>query len=292
MGRVVLRLTALVALMLVIELGMTLCASQMIRAGLTGIPRMVFFFGMGWNSFVPILLATWLTWGGGQIALRLLAVLATFFLFSVIASSINERLIPANTIPFGSVLVFTFAQILILHAIAAPLQSVLGYQLSFQQVSSSPSENRRLQWTMLDILAWMTFVISALALVRLNSAIISSETTMTEAHWLNFVTVSAPAVAVAPLILWAVFGKRYGLAVRIALLAAAFLLAFGIQQGTLLTLAGRWRAREMSLQAIGVVSAALFNFGVIRLAGVCWRRAVEHKLPLAANPSDSLVVNP
>jgi hypothetical protein len=253
---------------------------------------MVFFFSMGWNSFVPILLATWLTWGGGQIALRLLAVLATFFLFCVIASSIHERLVPANTIPFGSVLVFTFAQILILHAIAAPLQGILGYQLSFQQVSSSPCDNWRLQWTMLDILAWTTFVISALALVRLNSAIVSSETTMPEAHWLNFVTVSAPAVAVAPLVLWAVFGKRHGLAVRIALLAAAFLLAFGIDQGTLLILAGRWRTRETSLQAIGVVSAALFDFGVIRLAGVCWRRAAEHKFPLVTNPSDPLLVNP
>jgi hypothetical protein len=267
------RVLLLLITLLIVDRALSATAVYVVRMGTAG-RLFFFFFGLGWGSFVPIALAAWLTWGAGRVSNRLFLVVGTVLVQCALTAGIQAYSRGEfDVASFVGWLLFTLAQILILHALAAPLQKLIGRELTFRTTGDGTGR-QAIQWTLLDAVASMTFVAMALALIHLHSELLNAVLTTPEplAHWLNFVTQSAPAVVAAPLCFWVVFGRPSMMA-RIALVLLAIVLASAVQQAFLLVLSGRLRLLDQSCAGAGVVASALVHFAAMRLMGLQWRRS-------------------
>ena len=230
-------------------------------------------FGIGWGGFPSIALAVWLSWGGGRIAIRLLAVLGLAAITCGFTAYSQYGLSPEMRLRFLESLLSTLAQILILHALAYPLRKTLRWQLTFRQ-STTPAAAARLntRWSLLEALGWTAFAAMALAMVRLHSMFLNNTqaTPQPLSHWLNFITQSVPCVVSFPFIAWAVWGQQLGLIRRVILIAVALAAAFCCEQGALLMLSGILRPTYTAATASGLVASALVHCSAMRVAGVRW----------------------
>jgi len=273
------RLLLLVGGLLVLDLLMTYGTVEAVQLRRTAgwPPVELIFLGTGWGGFTPIALAVWLTWGGGRIALRLLAVLGLVAIQCGFAAYFQHRhFYNEMRLSFLGWLLFTLAQILILHALAYPLRKTLHWRLTFRPAAEHiPAPKMKTQWSLLDALGWTAFAAMALALVRLHSMFLDNTLTSPQplAHWLNFITLSVPGVISFPLIAWAVWGKQLGPIRRMALIVLALAAAFCSQQGFLLAQSGRGRLSWTLAIASGVVASALVHCIAMWMAGVRWGQA-------------------
>jgi len=227
-------------------------------------------FAHGWLAFLPVLLALWLTWGGGAIAWRMLLVLLTTAAGIAIPRFFDNDPTSAYQEFIGSLLMFCVA-IFTIHLLLMPLRGYLGWEFWFAPTSANTSPPRAMRWSLLHIVGWTAFAAFPLAFARLLATWCENWWGQPAGwdFWFSLIINFALPLLAAGAVMVAIFFTHIRLAVRLGVLPVTFGFVF-ILLSTLGPLIWGTTPRLSNEFAIasGMMASALVNLSLIRLFGV------------------------